>query len=198
MPLKQQRMIAAQLMKCGVSRVRFKSESEVAEALTRDDIRKLIVKGVIYKIQKKGTSRGHAREILRQKKRGRRRGAGSIKGKWGSRNPAKEQWMNTIRPLRRLLSELRDSGQLTRKDYRMLYRKAKGGAFRSRKHMMLHIKEEELLNKGSTPAERTAAKAKLKEKAKTSTPTERKARKTKSSGGGTAKTPKAKTVEETK
>ncbi len=182
MPLKQQRIIAAQLMKCGVSRVRFASESDVAEALTRDDIRKLIMKGIIYKIQKKGTSRGRAREILRQKKRGRRRGPGSIKGKWGSRNPPKRRWMNTIRPLRRLLAELRDSGQLSRADYRMLYGKAKGGAFRSRKHMMLHIKEEELLNKGSMPEKSIAAKAKRKEKKaepkpskKTKTPTKRKA-----------------------
>ncbi len=147
MPLKQQRTIAAQLMKCGVSRVRFNSESEVAEALTREDIRNLIRKGVIYKIQKKGTSRGHAREILRQKKRGRRRGAGSIKGKWGSRNPSKEQWIKTVRPLRRMLAELKDSGQITRGDYRKLYSKVKGGMFRSRKHMLLHLREEELLKK---------------------------------------------------
>lgn len=140
-------MIAAQLMKCGVSRVRLTSVSDVEEALTRNDIRGLIARGVIYKIQKKGTSRGRAREILRQKKRGRRRGPGSIKGKWGSRNPSKEKWMGTIRPLRRMLSELRDSGQITRKNYRALYRKAKGGSFRSKKHMMLHIKEEEMLNR---------------------------------------------------
>jgi large subunit ribosomal protein L19e len=145
-------------MKCGTSRVRFTSESDVAEALTRDDIRGLIARGSIYKIPKQGTSRARAREILRQKKRGRRRGPGSVKGKWGSRNPSKEQWMKTIRPLRRLLSELRDSGQLTKKDYRMLYRKAKGGAFRSKKHMMLHIKEEELLQKGVSVEKRVAAK----------------------------------------
>jgi len=157
MPLKQQRAIAAELMKCGTSRVRFASETEVADALTRDDIRKLIVRGVIYKLQKQGTSRGRAREILRQKKRGRRRGPGSVKGKWGSRNPSKAQWINTIRPLRRLLAELRDSGQLTRKDYRTLYGMAKGGAFRSRKHMMLHIREEELLNRGAAQQEKKVA-----------------------------------------
>jgi len=163
MPLKQQRAIAAQMMKCGVSRVRFASESDVAEALTRDDIRRLIVRGVIYKIQKQGTSRGHAREILRQKKRGRRRGPGSVKGKWGSRHPSKEQWMNTIRPLRRLLAELRDSEQLTRKNYRMLYMQAKGGMFRNRKHMMLHIREEELMNREN--AEKKASPKKEKKPA---------------------------------
>jgi large subunit ribosomal protein L19e len=145
MPIKQQKIIAAQLMKCGVSRVKVRSVGDVEEALTRDDIRKLIVLGTIYKIQKQGTSRGHAREILRQKKRGRRRGPGSVKGKWGSRNPSKKKWISTIRPLRRMLAELRDSKQLSPKNYRILYRKAKGGAFRSKKHMMLHIKEEELM-----------------------------------------------------
>jgi large subunit ribosomal protein L19e len=162
MPLKQQRVIAAQLMKCGTSRVRFASEDGVAEALTREDIRELIRKGVIYKVQKRGTSRGRARETLRQKKKGRRRGPGSVKGKWGSMNPSKERWISTIRPLRRMLAELRDSKQLTRNDYRRLYGMAKGGMFRSRKHMMLHIQDEELLVKDSAPAKEKKAQSKQK------------------------------------
>lgn len=161
--MRQQKAIAAELMKCGVSRVRFTSEEDVAEALTREDIRELIKSGAIYKIQKKGTSRGHAREILRQKKRGRRRGPGSVRGKWGSRNPSKEAWMETIRPLRRLLVELRDSKQISRKDYRILYGKAKGGMFRSRKHMMLHIKDDEILAKDSSPKKATAKEGKKAE-----------------------------------
>jgi large subunit ribosomal protein L19e len=159
---KQQRIIAAHLLKCGTSRVRFTSEEEVSEALTREDIRELIKKGVIYKIQKKGTSRGRARETLRQKKKGRQRGPGSVKGRWGSRNPSKEAWIATIRPLRLLLAELRDSKQLTRKDYRRLYGMAKGGMFRSRKHMMLHIRDEELLVRDGAPAKEKKAPSKLK------------------------------------
>ena len=160
MPIKQQKAIAADLMKCGVSRVRIRqgSEGDVAEALTREDMRGLIAKGAVYKIQKKGTSRGHAREIMRQKKRGRRKGAGSIKGKSGSRMSSKTAWVETVRPLRRMLVEFRNSGQIERSDYRMLYRKVKGGAFRSKKHMMLHLKEEELIKSGS--AEKKVAQKK--------------------------------------
>ena len=69
MNLSTQKRIAAEIMKCGVSRIRIKEDKDVEEALTREDIRNLIKKGLIKRIQKKGTSRVHARAILRQKKR---------------------------------------------------------------------------------------------------------------------------------
>jgi len=105
MNLSTQKRIASEILKCGITRVRVKESKEVGEALTREDIRSLIQKGEIWKIQKKGTSRGKARKLLKQKRRGRRRGAGSKKGRVRTK---KKDWIKGIRAQRRLLAEFRD------------------------------------------------------------------------------------------
>ena len=53
--------------------------------------------------------------------------------------------MNTIRPLRKMLKDLRENEKIERSAYRKLYRMAKGGAFRSRNHMKLYMKEHGIL-----------------------------------------------------
>ncbi len=140
--LKTQKRIAAEIMKCGVSRVRVVEEKDVGEALTREDVRLLIKKGKLKKVQKKGTSRVKARKLLSQKKRGRRRGDGSKKGVVRDK---KGDWMSVIRAQRKALAELRDSGRLAGGAYRTLYLRAKGGMFRSKKHMMTYAREREFL-----------------------------------------------------
>ncbi len=55
--------------------------------------------------------------------------------------------MEKVRPLRKLLMELRDSGKIERNDYRKLYSMVKGGAFRSKKHLLYHLKEKELIKR---------------------------------------------------
>jgi len=141
--LKNQRRLAADILKCGVHRVRVASTKEdlddITEAVTRDDIRELIQRGVISKNQKKGVSRGRARHRLAQKKKGRRRGHGSREGAKYARLPKKERWMITIRPLRNELKTLRDNGDLSSSDYRKYYRRSKGGMFRSRAHLRSHL-----------------------------------------------------------
>jgi len=143
MNLSTQKRLASEILGCGISRVRIKEAKESEEALTREDIRALIRKGLIWKIQKKGTSRGKARKILRQKKRGRRRGSGSKSGK-----AQKGDWPSLIRAQRRLLAELRDKEMVKKGDYRLLYRRAKGGMFRSRKHLLSYIREHDMLIRG--------------------------------------------------
>lgn len=144
MNLTTQKRLAAEILKCGVSRVRVKEAKEVEEALTREDIRALVSKGLVWKIQKKGTSRGKARIILRQKKRGRRRGPGSKRGHRGGK---KQDWMKLIRAQRKLLVQLRDSKALGSRDYRSLYSRSKGGMFRSKKHLLSYAKEHDMLGK---------------------------------------------------
>ncbi|MBI4021714.1 MAG: 50S ribosomal protein L19e [Candidatus Aenigmarchaeota archaeon] len=129
MNLTTQKRLAAAIMKCGVSRVRITQEKEAAEAITREDVRELIKKGIIGKTPEKGTSRGHARMLLRQKRRGRRRGPGSKKGKQRI-----ETWIPRVRAQRAILAT---SDQKT-----ALYRRVKGGIFRSKKHLLTHMKEE--------------------------------------------------------
>lgn len=145
MNLSTQKRIAAEILKCGIYRVRLKEDKDVEEALTREDIRSLIKKRMIWRIQKKGTSRGPARKKLSQKKRGRRRGAGSKRGKQVS---GKAEWMSLIRTQRSVLTKLRDTGKVNKSDYRILYLRSKGGMFRSKKHLLSYIKEHDFLKKG--------------------------------------------------
>ena len=57
--------------------------------------------------------------------------------------------MATIRPIRDELKAMRASGEITPAVYRLYYRKAKGGIFKSRRHLKQHmiaaghLKEEE-------------------------------------------------------
>ncbi len=142
-----QRRIAAEILKCGIERVWIDPTQleKVKMAMSKDDIRALIKAGIIKKKQKKGISSARVKKLKEQRKKGRRRGPGSRRGAAGARTPPKEKWMATVRALRKTLKQLRDSGKIDRKVYRKLYRMAKGGAFRSRSHLFLYMKEHELL-----------------------------------------------------
>jgi len=144
--LTKQRRLAADILKVGVERVWIDPEAaeEVSSAITREDIRKLIEEGIIKRKQKKGVSRGRARERARKRKLGRRRGHGSRKGTKYARLPRKRRWIMRIRALRRRLRELRDEGRLDRRTYRLLYRRAKGGMFKSVAHLEEYIRANNL------------------------------------------------------
>jgi len=143
MEARSQKRIASELMKCGTSRVRKSINEEVEEALTREDIRGLIQKGTISSVRKKGTSKFASKKRLEQKKKGRMRGPGRRKGTKGARKNDKTKWIEKVRPLRKLLSEMREGGQISREDYGDLYRKVKGGFFRNRKHILYYMKEQD-------------------------------------------------------
>ena len=141
MNLRNQRRIAADLLKVGVNKVRFDSDrlEDVHEALTRDDLRYLISSGAITKKQDKGNSRGRIRKRLNQKKKGKRRGQGKRKGSSKARNGGKRAWVNKIRALRDELRTLKTNGVITQGQYRSFYLKAKGNLFHSRRHMREYI-----------------------------------------------------------
>ncbi len=44
--------------------------------------------------------------------------------------------------MRNSLKEMRDSGKITRSDYRLFYKKIKGGTFRTRNALLLHMREQ--------------------------------------------------------
>lgn len=112
---------------------------DVDIAITRDEIRRLAREGAIQLVQKKGVSRGRSRAVQVQKKRGRRKGAGTRRGSSSARSPKKTLWIRKIRALRRRLSELRDRKELPPRAYRRLYLMAKGGAFRNVSHMEQYL-----------------------------------------------------------
>ena len=144
MDVKFQRRLAAEILGCGEERVWMDPNAldEIKEAVTRDDVRMLIKRGLIRKKQKRGTSRVRANYLKEQREKGRRRGPGSRKGKKYARYPRKRRWIKTIRPIRATLRDLRDSGMIDRHTYRKYYRLANGGTFKSRNHLLMHLKSE--------------------------------------------------------
>ncbi len=144
MDVKFQRRIAADILKCGEDRVWMDPNAldEIKEAVTREDVRMLIKRGLIKKVQKKGTSRVRANYLKMQKEKGRRKGPGSRKGKKYARYPRKLRWMKNIRSIRRTLRDLRDSGMIDRHTYRRFYMLAKGGTFKNKNHLLQHLKAE--------------------------------------------------------
>ncbi len=165
MNLSTQKQIASKILKCGASRVKVKAGKEVEEALTREDVRNLIRKGHIWKEQKKGTAKFNVKKRVKQKKRGRQKGHGSRKGTYGARKHSKRIWIETVRPLRRLLRELKDSGAMDNQVYRKMYLMIKGGAIRNKKHLLYYLKDHELMKAKSKKEIKAVTKAK-KEKAR--------------------------------
>lgn len=145
--LRNQRRLAAAVLECGEGRVWIDPlhSDAVAEAVTRQDIRALVKKGYIRADQKAGTSRSRARFLKEQKASGRRKGPGSRKGASGARSPRKQRWIRTIRPIRATLKDLRESGKVSPSVYRLYYRKAKGGVFRSKNHLVSHMRTDGVL-----------------------------------------------------
>jgi large subunit ribosomal protein L19e len=131
--LTAQKRLAADVLDVGESRVWFDPEeqSEIAEAITRDDVRDLVDQGIIRDKEAKTNSRGRARARQEKRDYGHGTGAGSRKGRAGARRNEKEDWTSRIRAQRRRLRELRDDGTLSPSQYRELYDKAGGGEFDS-------------------------------------------------------------------
>ena len=149
MNLSVQKRIASHVLNCGVNRVWLDTErsEEISMAITREDIRKLIHRGLIKKKPEKSISKVRTRKRTLQRKKGRRKGYGKRKGTANARKSKKERWMQRIRPLRRELKKMRDSRYIEKNVYRSLYRMAKGGAFRSVSHLTTYMEEHDLTRK---------------------------------------------------
>ncbi len=149
MDVKYQKKLAAKILKCGVNRVWIDDTmlDEVAEAITREDVRKLISSDAIMKKPKKGNSRGRHRYLKEQRKKGRRKGHGKRKGKKTARRPSKRMWITRMRSIRRELKHLRNEGHIDKTIYRRFYMKTKGGTFKDRADLVLHLKMEGHIDK---------------------------------------------------
>ncbi|MGA9840548.1 MAG: 50S ribosomal protein L19e [Thermoplasmata archaeon] len=140
--LANQRRLAAALLKCGEGRVWIDpaSQDELADAVTRSDLRSAIKAGVIRRKRIPGTSRVRARQHALEVRKGRHSGPGSRRGTPRARLPKKDRWMRRIRAQRDLLKELRDGKKIPPAVYRQFYRRAKGGMFRSRAHLVVNLR----------------------------------------------------------
>jgi large subunit ribosomal protein L19e len=129
--LRAQRRMAADVLDVGANRVWFDpdAQAEIADAITRDDIRELIAEGTITAKDAKTNSRGRARARAAKRAYGHRRGPGTRKGRKGGRQNSKRAWVAQIRAQRRRLKELRAAEVIDRTQYRAVYNKASGGEF---------------------------------------------------------------------
>lgn len=149
--LANQRRLAADLLKCGEGRVWIDpaSQEELADAVTRADLRSAIKAGVVRRKPVRGTSRVRARQHAKELAKGRHAGPGSRRGSPLARLPKKDRWMRRIRAQRALLRQLRDEQKIPRGVYREFYRRAKGGMFRSRAHLLVNLRLAGHLKEGT-------------------------------------------------
>ncbi|MEM1638617.1 MAG: 50S ribosomal protein L19e [Desulfurococcaceae archaeon] len=139
-----QKRLAAEILGVGESRIRIDPSriSDVSQAITREDVKRLIDEGAIWVKPKHGIT-GYSSKIRHLKRRrGHRRGHGKREGSKTARAGVKEEWVNRIRKMRRFLRYLRDKKLIDRKTYRRLYMLAKGGYFSSFSALKLYLKEQ--------------------------------------------------------
>jgi len=142
--LSLQKRMASEILKVGKSRIWIDTEhlEEIKNAITRADIRKMINHGYI----KAKDAKIKKPKVQKRKKQG----PGSRKGAKGARKPKKEKWINTVRPLRKMLKELKEEKRIDVKTYRKLYLQIKSGAFRSRSHLKLYLKQRGIISEDRT------------------------------------------------
>jgi large subunit ribosomal protein L19e len=136
-----QKRLAAKILKVGQSKVWMDpaKTKDISQAITRADVRRLILKKVVKRLPDKI-------KLPSKKIRG-KRNEGSRKGSKHAIVSSKTKWINTIRPLRRELKELKFSKQIDNLTYKKMRKLAKGGMFRSRSHLRLYLEQHGLLKK---------------------------------------------------
>ncbi len=147
MNLRNKRILAAKVLDVGVDKVIFDNDKldEIKEAITKQDIKGLIIIGAIKARQKKGISSFRFRRRLIQKRKGRQNGEGLKKGKRTARLSDKDAWMSRIRLQRNYIKYLKRNRYLNPKDFRVVYKKVGGGFFRNKRHVRMYLEENKLL-----------------------------------------------------
>ena len=140
--LKAKKRLASRVTGVGVHRIKFDSDhlDDIADAITRANIRSLITANTIQVRPFTGTSRGRAQDKKDQKnKRG--TGQGSKQGRKGARVGKKEVYVAKVRSLRRLLKIAKDRKDITNPEFWTLYKKVGGNTVRNKAHLRLLMTE---------------------------------------------------------
>ena len=140
--LKAKKRLVSRVTGVGVHRVWFDSErlDDIADAITRENIRSLITAKTIKIKSFTGTSRGRAKQKRIQKsKRGTT--AGSKKGRKGARIGKKQVYVKKIRSLRNLLKMVKDRKEVTNEQFWSLYKKVGGNTVRNKAHLRTLIED---------------------------------------------------------
>jgi large subunit ribosomal protein L19e len=138
----KKRELVARILNVGANRVRFEPDrlEDIADSITRENIRSLVKSGAIWTIQHKGSSRGRAiKKRSVWKVHG--KGPGSKKGKKTARVGKKEVYVVRTRSMRYHLKVTKERKDITNDRYWDLYRKINGGQVRSLAHLRELVKE---------------------------------------------------------
>jgi large subunit ribosomal protein L19e len=140
--LKAKKRLASRVTGVGVHRIKFDSDhlDDIADAITRENIRSLITANTIQIKSFTGTSRGRAQDKKDQKKK-RGTGQGSKQGRKGARVGKKEVYVAKVRALRRLLKIAKDRKDITNPEFWVLYKKVGGNTVRNKAHLRLLMEE---------------------------------------------------------
>jgi large subunit ribosomal protein L19e len=140
--IRKKRELIARMLGVGANRVRFEPDQldDVADSITRENLRALIKSGTIWTVKPRGTSRARAEaKLVIRRKHG--MGAGSKKGKKSARTGKKEVHVIRVRSMRYHLKVLKDRNDINRETYWSLYKKVSGGQVRSLAHLRDLIKQ---------------------------------------------------------
>ncbi len=140
--LKAKKRLASRVTGVGIHRIKFDTDhlDDIADAITRENIRSLITANTIRIKGFTGTSKGRAHVKKAQKnKRGTKQG--SKKGAKGARVGKKTVYVAKVRALRRLLKIAKDRKDLTNPEFWALYKKVGGNTVRNKAHLRTLMEE---------------------------------------------------------
>ncbi len=149
MNVKNQKKLAARLLKVGKRRIVFDSAklTEIKEAITKKDLRALIAGKSVKLKPLKSHSRSRTRKVIIQRRKGRRKSKGSKKGSKYAKITRKRQWMDRIRTQRKFIKSLKSKNLISKRNFRDVYYKVKSNRFRNIRLIKLYMDENKLIEK---------------------------------------------------